>query len=180
LFNIAAYKPITFLSEADMLRLIREPIAQYNLEYDPLAEERIIKVTAGHPYFAQLVLHEMVVLHNESQRSYMTVMDIDDGLERIVERGEAHFKFIWSESSEAERLVLQALTELLVGANAVNVKDMRTFLAERNYYSDDDWQQALLDLEGRDILKRPSAKSPMYRFKVDLIRLWIDRTRPAL
>ena len=49
-----------------------------------------------------------------------------------------------------------------------------------NYHSADEWQQALLDLEGRDILKRPSAKSPMYRFKVDLIRLWIDRTRPAL
>ncbi len=180
LFNIAAYKPITFLSDNDMLRLIRNPIADYNLEYDPLAEERIIKVTAGHPYFAQLVLHEMVVLHNETQRSYMTVMDVDNGLERIVERGEAHFKFIWSESSEEERLVLQAMAELLVGADAVNVNDMRTFLAERNYHSLDDWQQALLDLEGRDILKRPSVKSPMYRFKVDLIRLWIDRTRPAL
>ena len=104
LFNIAAYKPITFLSDDDMLRLIRNPIADYNLEYDPLAEERIIKVTAGHPYFSQLVLHEMVVLHNETQRSYMTVMDVDNGLERIVERGEAHFKFIWSESSEEERL----------------------------------------------------------------------------
>ncbi|MBE2223103.1 MAG: ATP-binding protein [Anaerolineae bacterium] len=180
LFNIAAYKPITFLSKDDMVRLIRNPIAEYNLEYDPLAEERIIKVTAGHPYFAQLVLHEMVVLHNESQRSYMTVMDVDNGLERIVERGEAHFKFIWSESSEEERLVLQAITELLVGADAVNVNDMRTFLADRGYDSEDNWAQALLDLEGRDILKRPSAKSPMYRFKVDLIRLWIDRTRPAL
>jgi len=180
LFNIAAYKPITFLSDADMERLIRNPIAEYNLEYDPLAEERIIKVTAGHPYFSQLVLHEMVVLHNESQRSYMTVMDVDAGLERIVERGEAHFKFIWSESSEEERLVLQAITELLVGADAVNVKDMDTFLADRGYESEDGWQQALMNLEGRDILKRPSAKSPMYRFKVDLIRLWIDRTRPAL
>jgi len=180
LFNIAAYKPITFLSDADMERLIRNPIAKYNLEYDPLAEERIIKVTAGHPYFSQLVLHEMVVLHNESQRSYMTVMDVDAGLERIVERGEAHFKFIWSESSEEERLVLQTITELLVGTDAVNVKDMDTFLADRGYESEDDWQQALMNLEGRDILKRPSAKSPMYRFKVDLIRLWIDRTRPAL
>ncbi len=180
LFNTAAYKPITFLSDADMERLIRHPIAQYNMEYDPLAEERIIKVTAGHPYFAQLVLHEMVVLHNESQRSYMTVMDVDNGLERIVERGEAHFKFIWSESSEEERLVLQAIAELLVSTDAVNVKDMQTFLTDCGYQSSDDWQQALLNLEGRDILKRPSAKSPMYRFKVDLIRLWIDRTRPAL
>ncbi|MFO7682746.1 MAG: hypothetical protein R6X34_22135 [Chloroflexota bacterium] len=180
LFNIAAYKPITFLSDADMRRLIREPIAAYNLEYDPLAEERIIKVTAGHPYFAQLVLHEMVVLHNETQRGYLTVMDVDNGLTRIVERGEAHFKFIWSESSEEERLVLQGMAERLVGADAVDVKDLRGFLLGLGYTSADNWQQALLNLEGRDILKRPSAKSPMYRFKVDLIRLWIDHTRPSL
>jgi len=145
-----------------------------------LAEERIIKVTAGHPYFAQLVLHEMVVLHNETQRGYLTVMDVDNGLTRIVERGEAHFKFIWSESSEEERLVLQGMAERLVGADAVDVKDLRGFLLGLGYTSADNWQQALLNLEGRDILKRPSAKSPMYRFKVDLIRLWIDHTRPSL
>ena len=180
LFNIASYKPITFLSAADMRRLIEDPVAAYNLEYDPLAAERIIKVTAGHPYFAQLVLHEMVVYHNETQRNYLTVMDVDRGLERIVGRGEAHFKFIWAESSPEARIVLQAMAELLVGQETVNVTDMRAFLDRHGYQSADNWQQALTDLEGRDILTRQSAKSPLYRFKVDLIRLWIDRTRPSL
>jgi hypothetical protein len=180
LFNIASYKPITFLSAADMHRLIAEPVAASNLEYDPLAAERIIKVTAGHPYFAQLVLHEMVVYHNETQRNYLTVMDVDRCLERIVGRGEAHFKFIWAESSPEARTVLQAMAELLVGQETVNVKDLRDFLARHGYESADNWQQALADLEGRDILTRQSAKSPLYRFKVDLIRLWIDRTRPSL
>ena len=36
------------------------------------------------------------------------------------------------------------------------------------------------DQLGRDILTRKSAKSTMYRFKVDLIRLWIDETLPSL
>ncbi|MCB8985111.1 MAG: hypothetical protein H6659_14870 [Ardenticatenaceae bacterium] len=180
LFNIASYKPITFLSAADMHRLIAEPVAAFNLEYDPLAADRIIKVTAGHPYFAQLVLHEMVVYHNETQRSYLTVMDVDRCLERIVGRGEAHFKFIWAESPPEARTVLQAMAELLVSQEAVNVKDVRDFLAAHGYDSADNWQHALADLEGRDILTRQSAKSPLYRFKVDLIRLWIDRTRPSL
>ena len=180
LFNIASYKPITFLSAADMRRLMTEPVVAFNLEYDPLAAERIIKVTAGHPYFAQLVLHEMVVYHNETQRNYLTVMDVDRCLERIVGRGEAHFKFIWAESSPDARTVLQAMAELLVSQEAVNVKDLRDFLATHGYDSADNWQHALADLEGRDILTRQSAKSPLYRFKVDLIRLWIDRTRPSL
>lgn len=180
LFNIASYKPITFLSPNEMHHLMHAPVAQYSIEYDPLAIDRVFGVTAGHPYFAQLVLHEMIVYHNETQRNYLTVSDVDRVLERIVERGEAHFKYIWAESSEEERLVLQGLTETLVGADSAHVNKLCEFLNGRGYGSDDKWQQALAALEGRDILTRPSAKSQLYRFKVDIIRLWIDRTRPSL
>jgi hypothetical protein len=180
LFNIAVYKPITFLSSAEVRRLMVEPVADSYLEYDSLAVERIIHVTAGHPYFTQLVLHEAIVYHNEQERSYLTVTDINRVLERIVERGEAHFKYIWSESSSAEQEVLRAMAEMLVGQEAVNVEDMRSYLGERGYISDDGWAAALRSLEGRDILSRGSAKSSLYRFKVDLIRLWVDHTRPSL
>jgi hypothetical protein len=180
LFNIAVYKPITFLSGNEVRRLIAEPVAGSNLEYDPLAVERIIGVTAGHPYFTQLVLHETIVFHNETERNYLTVADVDQVLERIVERGEAHFKFIWAESTAEEQDVLKGLAELMVSAEAVNVGDLRVFLRERGCETADDWARALYTLESRDILTRRNAKSPLYRFKVDLIRLWVDRTRPAL
>ena len=180
LFNIAAYKPITFLSYNEVRRLIEEPIADYNIEYDPLAIDRIMDVTAGHPYFTQLVLHEMIVYHNEVQRSYLTATDVDHALERIVERGEAHFKYIWAESSDEERVVLQAITEILVGKESAHINDLQDFLIDRGHQSIDNWREALMDLEGRDILTRTSPKSPLYRFKVEIIRLWIERTRPAL
>lgn len=180
LFNIAVYKPITFLSPAEMQRLMRQPIAGYNMEYDPLAAERITAVTVGHPYFTQLVLHETVVYHNETQRNYLTVADIDQVLERIVERGEAHFKFIWAESTLEEKEVLQGLAELLVGKETIHVDELRGFLSECGCKSPDSWDHALVSLENRDILTRSSLKSPLYRFKVDLIRLWVERTRPTL
>jgi hypothetical protein len=180
LFNIAVYKPITFLSSAEIQRLIQEPVAGYDVEYDPLAVARISQVTAGHPYFTQLVLHEMIVYHNEIERSYLTVADVNQVLERIVERGEAHFKYIWAESLPEERLVLQGCTELMGGGKPAHVDDVRAFLGQRGYESADKWAQALASLESRDILTRPSARSPLYRFKVDLIRLWIERSRPAL
>ena len=47
----------------------------------------------------------MIVYHNEVERNYLTVTDVNAVLERIVERGEAHFKYIWSESTPAERLL---------------------------------------------------------------------------
>lgn len=180
LFNIAAYKPITFLSPAEVQRLITQPVAEYGIEYDPLAAERITQVTAGHPYFTQLILHEMMVYHNETERSYFTVSDVDLVLERIIERGEAHFKHIWAESTPEEHIVMQGVAELLHDAEVVDVVDLRTFLRTRGYKSKDDWGAALASCNGRDILTRSTAKSSRYRFKVDLIRLWIDRTRPAL
>ncbi|MCA9957438.1 MAG: hypothetical protein KC443_00300, partial [Anaerolineales bacterium] len=180
LFNIAAYKPITFLSPGEVERLMLEPVLAYNVEYDPLAIDRIIHITAGHPYFTQLVLHEMIVYHNETQRNYLTVADVNQVLERIVERGEAHFKYIWSESTEEERAVLLGFTELMVGEKPANVEDLRRLLHQRGRDTADDWTHALASLEGRDILARRSPRSQIYRFKVDLIRLWIERTRPAL
>ena len=81
LFNIAAYKRITFLDDDEVRRLVAEPVAPYGLEYDPLAVDRIIQVTAGHPYFAQVVCHEMVAYHNETERSYLTVTCVDEVLE---------------------------------------------------------------------------------------------------
>ncbi len=180
LFNIAAYKPITFLEPAEIHRLMNAPVSDYGIEYDPLAVERIIQVAAGHPYFTQLILHELMVYHNNTERNYLTAADVDQVVERILERGEAHFKHIWAESSAEERLVLQATVELLHNADVVDSQDIHSLLFARGYQSDDNWQKALDALNGRDILTRRDIKSGRYRFKVDLIRLWIERTRPTL
>jgi hypothetical protein len=117
LFNIAAYKRITFLDPDEVRRLATEPVEAYGLEYDPLAIERIIQVTAGHPYFTQVVCHEMVAFHNETERNYLTVTCVDQVLERIIERGEAHFKYIWAGATPEEQQVMLALTGLLPDAD---------------------------------------------------------------
>ncbi|HSH04443.1 MAG TPA: AAA family ATPase [Anaerolineae bacterium] len=180
LFNIAVYKPITFLSPKEVDYLLTVPVADYPIEYDPLARERIQVITAGHPYFTQLLLHEMIVYYNETERVYLTVADVEEVAERIVVRGEAHFKYIWAESSEEERLVLQGLAEGAINDRRVELEELSNFLQERGHNSADGWQKALAGLEGRDIVTRKDAKSRLYRFKVDLVRLWIERTRPPL
>ena len=180
LFNIAAYKPITFLDQAEVRRLMTEPIAQYDIVYDPLAVDCIVHVTAGHPYFTQLILHEMMVYHNETERSYLTTTDVQQVLERILERGEAHFKHIWAESSSEERDVLVGLTELTHSSDSATLLDLQDFLQERGCQSEDNWQSEIDSLIGREILTQVDIRSTRYRFKVDLVRLWIQRSRPPL
>ena len=180
LFNIASYKKITFLSHDDAQRLIVEPVKPH-LEYDPLAIERIIGVTGGHPYFTQVVCHELVSYHNETQRSYLTANDVAEVLDRIVERGEAHFKFLWAESSTNERLVLLTLSDLLETAETASADDVDALLDKRACCLDNDAKvpDVLDRLEMGDILTRSNPRSNLYRFKIDLIRRWIYATRPV-
>ena len=176
LFNIAMYKQITFLSTAEVRRLITEPVAQYNLEYDPLAIENIITLTAGHPYFTQLLLHEVVVYHNETKRSYITAADIEQAVWRVMERGEAHFKYIWTESSETQQKMMRLLAEGLVGKHALALSDMSN-LNERlcGCEMDDNDIAELTHLAERDILSR---NGKLYRFTVPLIEKWVRHTYP--
>ena len=122
----------------------------------------------------------MMVYHNEMKASYLTAVDVDQVVERIISRGEAHFRYIWDESSAEERLVLQAMAELLIGQDGVPAKALRAFLSERGQTSTDRWKTALRSLTGRDILTTNDDKNPLYRFKVDLIRSWVAQTRPSI
>ena len=180
LFNIAAYKRITFLDEDEVRRLVTEPVEGY-VEYDPLAVARIMQVTAGHPYFAQVVCHEMVAFHNEAERSYLTVTCVDNVLERIIERGEAHFKYIWAGAAPDEQKVMLALADLLANADAAaNPAQVAEELARKGYeLTEDDQVHALVCLRSKDIVTRSGPQSSLYRFKIDLVRRWISITRPA-
>jgi hypothetical protein len=182
LFNIAAYKRITFLTPEEVRRLVAEPVAPYGLEYDPLAVERIIQVTAGHPYFAQVVCHEMVAYHNETERSYLTVTCVDQVLERIIERGEAHFKYIWAGAAPDEQRVMLALADLLPDADAASTPAQIAKELNRKGYglSDEALSRALVHLQAKDIVARSGPQSSLYRFKIDLIRRWIGITRPGV
>ncbi len=182
LFNIAAYKRITFLAPEHVQRLIVEPVAPYGLEYDPLALQRIIQVTAGHPYFTQVVCHELVTYHNETQRNYLTTACVDRALEQILERGEAHFKYIWTGATLDEQKALLALTDLLPDAESTVTPAQLAAELERKgqALAQDALLDALTHLCARDILTRAGAQSALYRFKIDLIRRWIAATRPTI
>jgi hypothetical protein len=182
LFNIAAYKQITFLDSPQVRRLVTEPVEAYGMEYDPLAIDRIIQVTAGHPYFTQVICHEMVAFHNEVERSYMTASCVDQVLERIIERGEAHFKYIWAGATTDEQYVMLALADLLPDpeATATPVQVTEDLKRRGRNLAEDGLLNALARLLAKDLVTRSGLQSNLYRFKIDLVRRWITLTRPPV
>jgi hypothetical protein len=180
LFNISLYRNIGFLEQTEAQRLIQEPVAQYGMRYDDLALDKIWRVTAGHPYFLQLLCHSLVNRHNKTQRSYMTVADVNAALDEILASGEAHFVYLWTESTPEERLALTALSRTLpltghaMPVNVIDYLDERGIQVERRAL-----REAMRKLVMRDILSTDNnsdaVTGEMYRWRLGLISLWVEK-----
>ena len=110
LFNISLYRHIGFLSREEAFHLIQEPVAEFGMRYDDLALEKIWRVTAGHPYFLQLICHSLVNRHNRQRRGYVAVADVNAAVEEILTTGEAHFVYLWMDSTRQQKLALYAMS----------------------------------------------------------------------
>jgi type I restriction enzyme M protein len=177
-FNIALYKQVAFLGDQAARELIVKPVAGagHGLGYDDLAVDKMLRVTASHPYFLQLICHALVNYANRERRGYLTIRDVNDVLEEMLELGEAHFAFLWDQSSPAERLALAALTRLLGYEPSVTASQVAELLAERGAAIEEQQvTQALRRLVERDIVREVRGQPPRYEYKIELVRLWVER-----
>ncbi len=184
LFNISLYRHVAFLSQSDAMRLIQEPVASYNMRYDDLALDKMWRVTAGHPYFLQLLCHSLVNQHNKTERNYITVADVNTALDDILASGEAHFVYLWTESTREERLALTALSRMMPLTGQVTSVQVTDYLAERGINLERQViSQALHHLVLRDALRvRSSAIDgasadgvESYRWQLGLLGLWVEK-----
>lgn len=167
---------MTFLDEGAARELIVNPVAGRGLRYDDLAVDKMLRVTAGHPYFLQLTCHARVVHANRERRGYLTIQDVNDVLGEMVDLGEAHFAFLWDQASPTERLVLASLTRLLSHEPSVTGSQVSELLAERGIaMGAQPVTEALRRLVERDIVREVSGQPPRYGYKVELVRLWVER-----
>ncbi len=183
LFNISLYRHVGFLDRSEALRLIQEPVASFDMRYDDLALEKIWRVTAGHPYFLQLLCHSLVQRHNATQRSYVTVDDVNAALAEMLARGQAHFMYLWMESTVEERLVLVALSRMLPLTGRATLAEIIDYLAERGVDLEQSTaSEALHHLALREILtasdERDLALGVEYRWQFGLLGLWVEKHQP--
>jgi hypothetical protein len=175
-FNIALYKHVGALDDKAARELMVEPAAGYGLRYDDLAVDKVLRMTAGHPYFLQLSCHALVNHANRERRDYLTIQDVNHVLGEIIELGEAHFAFMWEESNPSERLVLATLTRLLSQELAATAAQVAELLATRRVsLSAPEVACALEELMERDIVRGLRGQPPRYDYKVGLFNLWIER-----
>jgi hypothetical protein len=153
------------------------------MRYEDLALEKMWQVTAGHPYFLQLLCHGLVQRQNRLGRGYVTVADVNECLDELLAAGEAHFVYLWTEATAEERLVLAALGLVLSPAGQVTAAQVRACLSEHGVATEPRAvETALQHLALRNVLAvQADGDEPSggrYRWRLGLVGLWVRAYRP--
>ena len=178
LFNIALYRKIDFLSPDAATRLITVPVAPH-LIYDDLAIDKILRVTAGHPYFLQLVCYTLVKRANTQQTGYVTISDVNAAVDEMLSLGELHFAYLWRRSTATERALLTAVAHLMDRNAPFYPEDLMQYLHPYAIQPDPPSVTAALNhLVERDILREITEEvRTLYELKLGLVGLWVAKNK---
>jgi len=178
LFNVALYRKIDFLSEPATLRLICEPVAPH-IVYDDLALDKILRVTAGHPYFIQLVCYTLVKQANQQKTGYVTISDVNVALDEMLRLGEVHFAYLWQRSSHAERALLTAAAHLMDRNEPLRPEVFIEYLLSYSIELDPmQMTEGLNSLVARDIMREVTEEGKaLYELRIGLVGLWVARNK---
>jgi hypothetical protein len=121
----------------------------------------------------------LVNRHNYERRNYITVQDVNEELANVIEKAKPHFDYIWTLSSKYEKLILSLL---------VNTLRIRTIVTQKDLFDEcgrlglsvnkKKFSKALANLTDKDILEMVKDGAVHYQFKVDFIRMWVERYQP--
>lgn len=178
LFNIAMYKKIGFLRREETIRLITGPVQPYGMVYDGLAINETLRLTACHPHFTQLLCNILVNRCNEAHRSYVTVQNVRDAVEELLETGRAHLTFLWQTSDPEPKLVLSALAELRNRLDQVTAAAIAGRVGTYQIRLDPGQVMKTMEqLTARDIAREIPGSPVTYDFTAQLYARWLRRYR---
>ncbi len=167
-FKQALYKKISFLDREDANDLITRPVEGV-IAYDEAAVETIYKITSGHPYFIQLVCHELFSTCQKTDIWHVSKETVEEVLDSVVERGTVNLKFVWDEASNLEKWILASLALFEGETDLPALEDH--LRKERVRFTRQDLETALVNLREKDVITDGN------RFVIHLMRLWLGQNR---
>jgi hypothetical protein len=178
LFNAALYIHISYLNDNAAKRLIRDPV-EPNIVYDDLAIDKILRVTAGHPYFLQLVCYTLVNNANIERDGYITISDVNSALDEMLKLGEVHFAYLWQRSTFHEKALLAAASRLMDFDTPFRPADLVQFLEQYNIYlSPAEVTAGLNRLVQREIMLEYATEGILlYELRIGLVGLWVAQNK---
>lgn len=169
---------ISFLSPADTMRLTREPVAG-QVTYADGVVESIYQLSYGQPFYTQLICTTAIDHLNTEQRNHLTREDLDQVVRTIVNSPPPQLLYDWEQFDHNEQLSLSLLSEVSQVAHEPVRTEALLQSIESNEYPIDlsagDLHMVLDGLDSKMVVQRSDDGG--YHFLVDLVRLWIRRSR---
>jgi hypothetical protein len=173
----ALHRRISFLSRRDTLRLATEPLKDM-VHYAEGIPGQVFELTAGQPFYTQVLCQSLVDRLNELHRYGVVAEDIRAVVDEIIENPLPQMIFSWNALSDLEKLSLSIAAELGTdGSRPVSGRDIIGYLERENvgYRLDpNELNKALENLFHCDVLQK-QAGGDAYTFKMDLWRFWVKR-----
>ncbi len=173
----ALHRRISFLSHDDTLRLVTKPVREY-VDYGEGTAETVFELTAGQPFYTQVLCQSLVDHLNETRHRNVESEDIRQVVDEIIENPLPQMIFSWNALGDLEKLSLSIIAELRKEqTEPVSPSDIARY-AEREkigYRLDaGELNKCLESLFHHDVLTKEGG-TDAYGFKMDLWRLWVTR-----
>lgn len=161
------------LDDAPATDLIVES-ARGLVDFDYQAVRRILELSSGHPYFVQLL--SSLVFDRCTVKKRAAEKDVEAVLEAAVELVSPYVEHLWGRLGANAKTVLAALASLRGARGILLEQDLRYALKRRGAgLSFSEIADACQELVDKDVLVRLGAMS--YKFRVELVRLWLNTRR---
>ncbi|WP_424102247.1 AAA family ATPase [Moorena producens] len=186
LFRRAPTYKIGLLSPEDTEKLITEP-AKGSLVYSQDSIEAIIDLSAGHPYFTQLLCYALFVRARTEQKQQITPGDVEAVVDQAIELGAGGLGWFREGLPIPERVIFSAVAEAQKRADLTNdqfIEEPLVILKQYGVVETKSLIQAesqLLEWDFLDFaqgLNLLSDTADSYRVKVELVRRWLIKQHP--
>ncbi|MBD2519819.1 hypothetical protein H6G93_33725 [Nostoc sp. FACHB-973] len=170
LFKDAPYQEIGLLDDISARRMIVNP-AERILTYEPGAIQEILQLSAGHPYFTQVVCYTLFQQAREKDKWNIESTDVKNIFNKAIEIADSFLQSFWQVLTVEERIIISTVAEAekiaieqgirfpqeplyLLKTNGINQTEQLTQAWERLI------ENGYLSGNGRTVM-------------VELIRLWL-------
>jgi AAA ATPase domain len=187
LFRKAPTFEIGLLNQVHTNELIQQPTADV-MFYEPDALNAIWELTAGHPYFTQVLCFALFSQAREDDWWQITAADVERVVDRAIELGEGGLAWFWDGLPIPERVFFAAAAEVaeikLKENQSLEVKegDPLALLEDSGIILTDclhNAQRNLLDWKYLRQIKRVEAPETVergsYKITIELVRRWLIR-----
>ncbi|MBD2358795.1 tetratricopeptide repeat protein [Tolypothrix sp. FACHB-123] len=184
LFRQAPHREIGLLDRHSAERLIVKPAAGI-LRYETDAIDAILQLSAGHPYFTQVVCFALFSQARDEQRWLVNRQDVENIIDSAIEIGEAGLAWFRDGLPIAERVVFSAAAQAQQQTNAVVKGEPLTHLVQCGVVLTEPFHTAEERLLEWGFFKQLGTSGlpelyylNNYKVTVELVRRWLIKRYP--